>query len=460
MLPPEHDRSRIPTGHDETEHDRSRIPTGHDETEHDRSRIPTGHDETEPDGSRTSPRVSTEDRAAIREMCEATLRQNWREGIRRSDQVPFAYTCPSPGHYPWQWYWDSCFNAISWRRFDPDRSRRELESLLAAQREDGFIGHTIFWNTPLTGRRRFTYNVTSRNPQMTASVQPPLLAWAWRIAVGDPATNPAIVRHHDWLLANRDRDGDGLIWIVQPDESGLDASPQFDPIWRRETHDRPGFVLLVQRNRRLGFDLRRVEAAGGPICCEVQTNVLHNLSLLALGRRSLTDTIVERMYNEQTGLFEPLAHPAPRTKPPLTWAALSPLALPDLPEAIGHRLIQEHLLDPARFWLPVAPPSVPPTEPSFSTRADGFLWLRRYWRGPTWVNAAWLVWLGLVRLGYDEQADELASRLATPIRHNRLREYYDPFTGRGMGAVDFAWSTLILEMLDTDPATAATSYLG
>ncbi|MBV9002334.1 MAG: hypothetical protein JO304_24980, partial [Solirubrobacterales bacterium] len=169
-----------------------------------------------------------QDIARVREMCETTLRQNWREGVRPTDGVSFAYTCPSPGHYPWQWYWDSCFTATTWRHFDPSRSRRELESLLAAQRPDGFIGHTIFWNTPLTGRRRFTYNVTSPDAPMTASIQPPTLAWAWRIAVGDPAEVPAIGRHYDWLAANRDLDGDGLVWIVQPDESGLDASPQFD----------------------------------------------------------------------------------------------------------------------------------------------------------------------------------------------------------------------------------------
>jgi hypothetical protein len=399
------------------------------------------------------------DRAAIHELCGSTLRQNWREGVRDSDRTPFAYTCPSPGHYPWQWYWDSCFTAISWRHFDPDRSRRELESLLAAQREDGFIGHTIFWNTPLTGRRRYTYNVISPDDPMTASIQPPVLAWAWQIAVGDPTEVPGIARHHDWLAANRDLDGDGLIWIVQPDESGLDASPQFDPIWRWMAHDRPGFILLVRRNRRLGFDLKRIAGAGGPVCCEVATNVVHALSLQALKRPSLTPTIVSRMYNEDTGLFEPLVRPALEHTPPLTWAALSPLALPDLPEHIGRRLVEEHLLDPTRFWLPLPPPSVPPTEPTFSTREDGFLWIRRYWRGPTWINAAWLVWLGLVRLGYREQADEMSARLGAAVKTNRLREYYHPYTGRGMGAVDFAWSTLILELLEADPALAATSYL-
>jgi glycogen debranching enzyme len=102
---------------------------------------------------------------------------------------------------------------------------------------------------------------------------------------------------------------------------------------------------------------------------------------------------------------------------------------------------------------------VPPTEPSFSTREDGSLWIRRYWRGPTWVNASWLVWLGLTRLGYDEHADALAGRIAAAVIANGLREYYHPYTGRGMGAADFGWSSLVMEMLAADPRAAATSYL-
>jgi hypothetical protein len=395
---------------------------------------------------------------AVRSACEATLLENWREGERASDKVPFAYTCPSPGHYPWQWFWDSCFTAIAWRHFDPRRSRRELESLLAAQRDDGFIGHTIFWNTPLDERRRFTYNVTSRDASMTASIQPPALAWAWLIAVGDPAGIPAIGAQHDWLEANRDLDGDGLIWIVQPDESGLDASTQFDAVWGHRAHGLPGFVLLVWRNRHLGYDLRRIAHAGGPVCCEVMTNVLYSLSRSALGRPSLTATMIERMYDEDSGLFHLLARPQPANRPALTWASLAPLALADLPDAIGHRLVQEHLLDPERFWLPVPPPSVSATDPTFSTRDADFLGFRRYWRGPTWINAAWLVWLGLVRLGYDEHAQELASRISATVHAEGLREYYHPRTGEGMGAVDFGWSTLVMELIEPDPR-ARRSYL-
>jgi hypothetical protein len=398
------------------------------------------------------------DIAAVRELCEQTLRKNWREGTRAADGHHFGYTRPSPGHYPWQWYWDSCFTAIVWRHFDPDRSKRELSSLLAAQREDGFIGHTIFWNHPLEGPRRFTYNVTSPHAPMTSSIQPPALAWAWRIAVGDPAIVPGIQRHHDWLEQNRDLDGAGLLWIVQPDESGLDASTQFDAIWGSHAHGLPGFVLLVHRNRRLDFDMNRIVGAGGPVCCEVMTNVLYNLSRLALGRPSLTETLIERTYDEGAGLFRPLARPEPERTPAVTWAALSPLALPDLPESIGRRLVEEHLLDPESFWLPVPPPSVSAKDPSFSLGDTGLLGVRRYWRGPTWINSAWLVWLGLLRLGYSEQASELSRRLGVAVREAGLREYYNPRSGQGMGAVDFGWSSLVLELLEIDPRAPA-SYL-
>jgi len=96
-------------------------------------------------------------------------------------------------------------------------------------------------------------------------------------------------------------------------------------------------------------------------------------------------------------------------------------------------------------------------EPSFSL-SDTHLGLRRYWRGPTWVSSAWLIWLGLRRLGYDDVARELTARLAIAADREGLREYYDPYTGAGMGARKFGWSALIGEMLAEDPR-AAGSYL-
>ena len=388
-------------------------------------------------------------------LAERVLRSNWTEGERNG--VPFRYTRPSPGRYPWQWFWDSCFAAIVWRRILPHRARAELESLLAAQRPDGFIGHTIFWDRPVSWTRLPFYNVASRDALQTETIQPPLLAWAWRIAVGDPGEEPRIGRQMDWLAAHRDLEGDGLLWIVQPDESGLDASPKFDPVWGWRANGRIGFPLLVRRNRRRGFDAARIAKDGGPVLCEVLVNTMWSLSLQATGRPSATPALVDRLWDERLGLFLDEARPGGARPAIRTWAALAPLALPDLPEEIGRRLVEEHLLDPGEFLTPVAPPSVAAGEPSYEP-GGGSGPIRRYWRGPTWVNSAWMVWIGLRRLGYEAEAGRLAAGLISAVEREGLREYYDPRDGTGLGAEDFAWSALIAEMADPDPAAAA-SYL-
>jgi hypothetical protein len=399
--------------------------------------------------------VSEAARAAVLAEAERVLRQNWERGER--DGKAYEYTQPSPGRYPWQWYWDSCFAAIVWRRFDPARSRAELESLLAAQRPNGFIGHTIFWNRPVSPLRYLFYNVASRRSFQTETIQPPLLAWTWSIAVGDPAAEPRIGAQMDWLAANRDLEGDGLLWIVQPDESGLDASPKFEPVWGARANGKPGFPLLVRRNRRLGFDARRLRERGRPLLCETLVNTMWSLSLQALGRPSATPALVERLWDERRGLFLDEMQPGGARPGVVTWAALAPLALPDLPEAIGRRLIEEHLLDRAEFLTAVAPPSVAASEPSYEPDG-GHGPIRRYWRGPTWVNSAWMVWLGMRRLGYEAEAERLADGVIAAVAREGLREYYDPRTGKGLGAVDFAWSALVAELAAPDEGARA-SYL-
>jgi hypothetical protein len=392
--------------------------------------------------------MSEAERKAVIAETERVLRQNWVVGDH--DGTRFEYTEPSPGRYPWQWYWDSCFAAIAWRRFEPRRARAELESLLAAQRADGFIGHTIFWRGHVSGVRRLFYNVPSRTAFQTATIQPPLLAWAWRIAVGDPSEEPRIAAQVDWLAANRDLEGDTLLWIVQPDESGLDASPKFEPVWGWRANGRIGFPLLVHRNRRHDWNARRLRDAGEPVLCEVLVNTLWSLSLQALGRPSATPALVERLWDERHGLFFDEAMPGGRVAVN-TWASLAPLALPDLPEAIGRRLVEEHLLNGREFWTPVAPPSVAANERGYEPGGGRGL-IRRYWRGPTWVNSAWMVWLGLRRLGYEREAQQLADGVIAAAAREGLREYYDARNGTGMGAKDFAWSALIAELADPRPA--------
>ncbi len=391
---------------------------------------------------------------AVLGKCRDTLERNWKHGDR--DGVDYTYTAPSPGHYPWQWYWDSCFTGIVWRRFDRGRSESELGSLLSAMTDDGFIGHVTFWEGHVDWRRRFLYNVSSRKARQTSTIQPPLLAWGWKIAVGDPKAEPRIARHHEWLRTNRDLEGDGLLWIIQPDESGLDSSPKFDPVWGWKAHAHIGFPLLIHRNNKLGWDARRILDKGGPVLCEVVTNVLWNLSRIAHGEPSVTSALIDRCWDERAGLFYDQVLPSGERPEVSTWDSLAPLALPDLPEEIGRRLVEEHLLDTERYWTPFPPPSVSRQEPGFEPRDWQTSWVRRYWRGPTWINSAWLLWMGMLRLGYDEQAAEMAKALCAAVEREGLREFYEPFTGDGLGAQSFGWSTLIAELADPDPAAAAS----
>ena len=376
----------------------------------------------------TEATVDTDLRDRVLGIAEETLRGNWLEGER--DGVPYGYSRPSPGHYPWQWYWDSCFHAIVWRRFDP-RPRRErapqparrriATTASSATRSSGTATSTGSAAGPTTSPRGALAN--------TSTIQPPLLAWAWRIAVGDPADEPRIAAHHRWLRGEPRPRGRRAALARPARRVGARLLAE---VRRRSGAGAPTpgrcFPLLIARNRRLGWDARRIRDAGGPVLCEVVTNVLWGLARLAAGEPSITPALVDRLWDERRGLFLDVARGNSRTRtdrpggrrppdPTSTWAALAPLALPDLPEEIGRRLVEEHLLDPAQLLAAVPAHLGLGARSRASSRASGRRALRRrYWRGPTWVNSAWLLWIGLLRLGYEAEATEMAKRLSAAVR--------------------------------------------
>ena len=106
----------------------------------------------------------------IAALCSRILHQNWREGEQGGRH--YGFTAPSPGHYDWQWYWDSCFHAIIWRRVDPARSRLELETLLDSS-QDGFIGHTAFLGRPLNLERATRYMTSEARIVRLAGIESP-----------------------------------------------------------------------------------------------------------------------------------------------------------------------------------------------------------------------------------------------------------------------------------------------
>src|ERR1043165_4759449 len=248
------------------------------------------------------------------------LENNWRTG-RTATGTEFGYTCPDPVKYPDQFFWDSCFHALTWSRLDPSRAMQELRSLAAGQWASGLIGHTTFWQKPVRMSRAFTYNVLERRDFQTATIQPPFLGWVWAEVAeraGDAKFaeegREIVQRFHDFLDRER-ADDDGLIGILQPDESGLDATPAYDAPLGWRSHPKAGFLALLAFNRARGFNYRRVVADGGFHATDVLVNTAWILGWEGLARLGvpsaaaradqLTKALVKRLYDPLSGLFYP-----------------------------------------------------------------------------------------------------------------------------------------------------------
>ena len=259
--------------------------------------------------------TSPESARRITERAHRTLDRNWRQG-RLADGTPYGFTCPAPHRYRHQWYWDSCFHAIVWRRIDPARARTELRTLLSAGRLDGFIPHTVFWHDRAGWRRAPFYATHSlRGNRATAHIQTPMIALAWELVAEASADEPgfatealtALRLHYDWLAEHRDPDGDGLISIIHPDESGLDDSPKYDDVFGWMSHYLPGYMWLVERSRRLGYDSRAIIERYDEHVEDVLVNTLYSLSLRAWGGCSGMnggDEYTERAERAELALLE------------------------------------------------------------------------------------------------------------------------------------------------------------
>jgi glycogen debranching enzyme len=373
---------------------------------------------------------------AIWAAAEQVLRGNWREGHRASDGVAFAFTCPSTPRYRHQWYWDSCFHAIAWRHLDPARAREELRTLLRAGRLDGFIPHTAFWDRPALWRRAPFYGThTVFGCTATATIQTPLVALAWeRVAADDPVFAAEgldqLRLHYEWLARERDPDGDGLLTIIHPDESGLDDSPKYDDVFGWMRHDRPGYFWLIERYRRLSYEAAQIVERYDEHVEDVLVNVCYALSLRSLARldpehgglhlaraQATERALLERCYDEATGLFHDLAGRRERPVRVSTWSSLAPLALPAMPEDVRRRIVEEHLLHPRRYRAPYGIPSVSQEEPEFNPNFARW----RCWRGPSWINTSWLLVPAMRELGYRDEAARVLDSLVAAVARGGFR---------------------------------------
>ena len=60
----------------------------------------------------------------------------------------------------------------------------------------------------------------------------------------------------------------------------------------------------------------------------------------------------------------------------------------------------------------------------------------------------WFAYRGLKRYGFEEEAAIVAKQSRELVEQSGFREYYHPHTGVGLGAHDFTWGGLALDMGD------------
>ena len=408
------------------------------------------------------------DRADLEAGSRRILLGNLRQGRADWNGKEYTFVCPALRSYPFQWFWDSCFHAIALIHLDVELAKAELTTLLSAALPSGFIPHLTFWE--LEKRDDFlAHNLVGRtSPYYSSTMQPPIIAYSvervYR-ATGDEAflrdAIPTLKAYYRWLKENRDPDDDGLIAILQPEESGIDCSPKYDEDLKVTELTNEGFIRelrkLYQAYEPLRGDDRRILHADLFNFEDVLVNSIYAFGLQALARLlegredngeflgeadRTRDALIRKCWDEDAGAFFDLSGNAERRVEVVTISSLMPLILEDLPPEIVRRLVDGLLTSPDHFWLPYPVPSVSASEPKFFPgNPHGFIW-----RGPTWMNTNWFLTHALRRHGYPELADEIVAKSHRLIEMSGFREYYNPYDGQGYGAREFGWSTIVLDM--------------
>ena len=408
------------------------------------------------------------ERAELEEQARQILLTNLRRGVADWNGKEFNFSVPSLTGYPFQWFWDSCFHAIALTHLDPDQAKAELTTLLSGAQPDGFIPHIIFWEMEKQPDFLARNIVGMTSPYFSATIQPPIIAYAvervYR-ATGDAqfleTALPSLTAYYRWLRYHRDPDEDGLIAVIQPEEAGTDCSPKYDEALGLDELSNQGFIAALRKvyaaYEPMRGDDRRILAADIFHFEDVLVNSIYAFGLRSLARLlgdspdagefsreadRTRDALLEKCWNEEAGAFFDLSGVAEKPVEVVTISSLMPLVLSDLPRNIVERLVEQWITNPDHFWLPYPLPSVPASNPKFMPgNPRGFIW-----RGPTWVNTNWFLSHSLRGHGYPELADTIVAKTQEAVELSGFREYYNPYTGEGLGARNFGWTSLVLDM--------------
>lgn len=311
------------------------------------------------------------------------------------------YAYPSPV-FRGVYLWDSAFIAQVWKPWDFKTGQDVLLAVLDNAAPDGRIKH-----------------YSSRYDKSDLS-NPPVIAWSvWQLYQwgGDKKflehAYPILKNFNKWLFANR-RLPCGLFFWKHSYESGIDNSPRF-----------------VTANEKPVLNVEKLAAI------DLSSYVVHQNLLLAkmaeeLGQKDeaaefkknaedLRGLINTMLWDEQAGFYFDRNMESNELVRIKTVASLVPLFC-GVPDPAKAKKVRDHAMNPAEFntYFPV--PSVARDDQTFE---------KDCWRGPVWINTAYMAVAGLKNYGYDDDCSELAWKLADGVYRNfrvtgKLVEFYDP----------------------------------
>ena len=407
--------------------------------------------------------------SALNEQARTILHDNDRGG----------FTVPTGSLYPFQWNWDSAFTALGFATFDPDRAWLEIETLLDAQWEDGFVPHIIFHGDDQDYFPGPKVWGTNRQPPTSGITQPPVAASVVRqlYHAEGPAAEarlrrvfPKLVAWHRWFRRVRDPLNKGLVMIVHPWESGRDNSPEWDApanavptegagtYERRDVHIvdsamRPTkqqydqYLALVAFGREADWQHDEI-AVNSPFqvfdvgCTMILLRAERDLHALAVSlgeedvateievRISLAQAGIGHLWDEAVGAYCSRDLRTGNTSGMVTSASFLAFYAGVGSDQQRERLL-EHLqrIDAAAKYLV---PSLDPQHAEFDAP--------RYWRGPVWAVVNYMLARGFAECGLEEWSDRLKSDTRQLIELTGFHEAYCPLTGQPTGGDTFTWT--------------------
>ena len=112
-------------------------------------------------------------------------------------------------------------------------------------------------------------------------------------------------------------------------------------------------------------------------------------------------------------------------------------------------MVREHYLNEKTFFAPFGVRTLSKMEKMYAIIKSGN---PSCWLGPIWGISNYMVFDGLIKYGFDEEAKELATKTITMFgrdieKNGEMHEYYDPETGEGINNPGFQnWNLLSLNM--------------